>query len=204
MNIQNRFRTILSVMLAFCLLFGGANAGATGESAVQDQGAASDADKAKTLYDAVASLYSIKGSHLYREHYPEDPDDRPASYLWALTEMFSALNALGELPEYREDYLKLLPGMLESVSQYWDETRTPPAYQAYPAAYGQDDRFYDDNLWLGLDFVDAYRITSDSSYLDRSGRCSVLPGRCCIPPVWQPPVARRPHCRSGSGRYNPP
>lgn len=165
----NRFLAALSILLALGVLAGCAGATRT-QTATEGEGTMelSDAGKAKALFDTISELYAIKGTGLYLEHYPRNPDDRGASYLWPLSEMFSALNALGELPEYREEYLRLLPGVVESLSKYRDATRKPAAYQAYPAAYGNDDRYYDDNLWLGLDFAKAYRLTSEEAYLDEA------------------------------------
>lgn len=162
MSLKIRLRRALSALLAVVMLAGGACAGEGEDQSMS----LSDAEKAKALYDEIASLYAIQGSALYREHFPKDPDDRPAAYLWPVSELFAALNALGALPACRADYEALLPRMVETVSQYRDETRKPPAYQAYPSAYGIDDRFYDDDAWLGLDFFDAYRITGDAQYLE--------------------------------------
>jgi hypothetical protein len=162
MSLETRLRRVLSALLTIAMLMGGVCA-AEGEDQPMNL---RNAEKAKTLYDEIASLYAIRGSALYREHFPQNPDDQPAAYLWPVSEMFSALNALGAFPAYRADYEALLPGMVEAVSQYRDETRKPSAYQAYPSAYGQEDRFYDDDAWLGLDFFDAYRITGDARYLE--------------------------------------
>ncbi len=161
MSLKTRLYRMVLAVLAVAMLAGG-TCGAEGEDQSMNLG---DAEKAKALYDDIASLYAIQGSALYREHFPKNPEDRPAAYLWPVSELFSALNALGVLPAYRADYDALLPGMVKTVSQYRDETRNPPAYQAYPSAYGTDDRFYDDDAWLGLDFYDAYRITGDAQYL---------------------------------------
>jgi hypothetical protein len=127
-----------------------------------------DAQRAEALYDKINALFGIKGMNLFTEHYPSKPDDRGVSYLWPLTGMFSALNALGSLPGMQDMYAEDLPGMVSGIELYMDDIRTPAAYQAFPYQFGREDRFYDDNMWLGLDFVDAWRLTDDTKYLGKA------------------------------------
>ena len=54
-----------------------------------------------------------------------------------------------------------LPGLAE----YLDTTRMPAAYASYINTAPASDRFYDDNVWLGIDFCDIYEATGDKKYL---------------------------------------
>ena len=58
----------------------------------------------------------------------------------------------------------ILPGL----ARYLDTTRMPVAYAAYVDA--GSDRFYDDNLWLGIDFCDIYEATGERKYLAEAER----------------------------------
>ncbi len=42
----------------------------------------------------------------------------------------------------------------------------PEAYAVYPG--DGDERYYDDNIWVGIDMVDLYELTGDAKYLDRA------------------------------------
>ena len=128
--------------------------------------AATPADRAVLLYETILSRYAVKGMDLYLERYPAQSEDNAFSYLWPLSELLSATNALGRLPGREDAYRADLAAILKSIDAYRDTVRKPPAYQAYPADFSSSVRYYDDNLWLGLDFVIAYRQTGDSQYLD--------------------------------------
>ena len=41
----------------------------------------------------------------------------------------------------------------------------PKAYASYIKDAPLSDRFYDDNVWLGIDFTDVYLMTSQENYL---------------------------------------
>ena len=56
---------------------------------------------------------------------------------------------------------RVLPGLAE----YLDTTRMPAAYASYINTAPASDRFYDDNVWLGIDFCDIYEATGDKKYL---------------------------------------
>ncbi len=67
---------------------------------------------------------------------------------------FSAVNALLESTgnkKYKSFWkTKVLPGLEE----YFDTRREPFAYSSYISSQPLSDRFYDDNVWLGIDFTD--------------------------------------------------
>jgi len=120
---------------------------------------------AELLFEKVMELFENRKLNMFSEHYPLQEQDKEVCYLWPLSAVYSAVIALMELnaPTGKyAGYLKKLDSMLE---YYWDTRRQPPAYQALPSAYGGSERFYDDNEWLGLDFVRAYRLTQNEKYL---------------------------------------
>ena len=59
---------------------------------------------------------------------------------------------------------KIIPGL----ECYYDTTRTPACFQSYISEAGHSDRFYDDNIWLGIDFLETYRLTGNKKYLKQS------------------------------------
>lgn len=79
--------------------------------------------------------------------------------------MFSALNALLETTGNQKYEQMIQSVILPGLECYYDSLRVPACYQSYLTESGKADRFYDDNLWLGLDFLDLYKQTGDSACL---------------------------------------
>jgi len=138
--------------------------------------------RAQLTLDSLYACYGVADSPLLRENYPFDDkysasylataevSDIPNqySYLWPYSGTFSAVNVLLEVTgdsKYK-DLLdtKVLPGL----EMYFDNVRTPAGYASYINTASQSDRFYDDNVWLGIDFTDIYIVTKQQSYLDKA------------------------------------
>jgi uncharacterized protein YyaL (SSP411 family) len=144
--------------------------------------------KAVQTLDSLYAYYSVPGTCLLRENYPSDVEgytatylaseeqkNRPNlySYLWPYSGTFSAMNALMKATkENKDDFrsyqkmfdVKVLPGL----NEYFDTRRTPEAYASYIKDAPQSDRFYDDNVWLGIDFTDVYLMTRQENYLQNA------------------------------------
>ena len=130
--------------------------------------------------DSLYAHYSAPGTCLLRENYPSDVEgytatylaseeqkNRPNlySYLWPYSGTFSAVNALMEATKDNKkdfgNYQKLLDEkVLPGLAEYFDTRRMPEAYASYIKDAPLSDRFYDDNVWLGIDFTDVYLMTS--------------------------------------------
>ena len=39
------------------------------------------------------------------------------------------------------------------MEQYWDNSRLPALLSVIPTKYGQHGRYYDDNIWIALDYL---------------------------------------------------
>lgn len=139
-------------------------------------------ERAQQTLDSLYLNYSAPSTCLLRENYPfddtytatylasEEQANTPNqySYLWPYSGTFSAINALLECtqdPKYKKMLdKKVLPGL----EQYYDTKRAPHAYASYINTSPASDRFYDDNIWLGIDFTDTYVMTQKSKYLDKA------------------------------------
>lgn len=76
--------------------------------------------------------------------------------------------------------LALLPGTMvgpddvrhvsEATEAYYDNSREPPAFSSYlaPPAGWVSDRYYDDNVWLGVELMRAWQETGDELVLTRA------------------------------------
>lgn len=139
--------------------------------------------RAKQTLDSLYQNYSVSGTCLLRENYPSNIGDYTAtylaseeqknmpnlySYLWPYSGTFSAVNALFEATS-DANYKSLLDNkVLVGLEEYFDIQRTPEAYASYINSAAQSDRFYDDNVWLGIDFTDVYTLTKEAKYLQKA------------------------------------
>lgn len=151
---------------------------ATCGSCTGSRGKGTELGRAEATISAIYSHYSVPGNALLRENWPADRNYRagylateaqasnPYSYLWPFSGSLSATTAIMEsAPEYADTLEhRVLPGLAE----YLDTLRSPAAYSSYISSAPASDRFYDDNIWLGIDFIDLYRLTGEKEYLDKA------------------------------------
>ena len=131
--------------------------------------------------DSIYTHYGVEGETLLRENYPNDEfyratylagDDnnspKPFSYLWPYSSTISAVRALYDATG-DSAYLTLMEERVTpGLEQYLDTARMPAAYASYISNAPQSDRFYDDNIWLGIDYTDFYLGTKDPAHLDKA------------------------------------
>lgn len=154
----------------------------TGCASTKQADSDSSLGKAQQTLDSLYQHYSAKDSYLLRESYPfdeqhkvtylasEDQANMPNqfSYLWPYSGTFSAVNALLEATHDKKYQQLLDKRVLPGLEEYFDIQRTPNAYSSYIQTAPTSDRFYDDNVWLGIDFTDIYQITQEKRYLDKA------------------------------------
>lgn len=136
-------------------------------------------DKAEYMFQKVWSMYRVPKYGLFSEYYPnsykpnltyfQDNTNKKAqevSYLWPMSGVFSSANILMEINHKR--YQPFQDSMIVAVENYYDTTRTPPGYQAYPGKFEKSDRYYDDNGLVGIDYIDAYNVSKNPQYLTKA------------------------------------
>jgi rhamnogalacturonyl hydrolase YesR len=136
---------------------------------------------ADSILSNVLNLYQTNDG-LLTETYPVNPDQKitylaggtqqngtlKASFLWPYSGMMSGCVALYKATENKK-YKKILEKkILPGVEQYWDNSRLPACYQSYPTKYGQHGRYYDDNIWIALDYCDYYQLTHKPTSLEKA------------------------------------
>lgn len=139
--------------------------------------------KATETLDSLYAHYSAEGTCLLRENYPYEAGERTASYLaseeekerknryaylWPYSGTFSAINALAESHENSRQSAWLDERVLPGLEEYKDTLRKPEAYASYINREAPSDRFYDDNIWLGIDFTDSYLRTRQERFLQKA------------------------------------
>nr|WP_320039749.1 glycoside hydrolase family 76 protein [uncultured Bacteroides sp.] len=127
--------------------------------------------------------YQIHNSCLLRETYPidinysadylvsEESNNTPNkySYLWPYSGTFTAVNTIFEASDFSQVYKKTLEKrVLPGLEKYLDTKRNPTAYSSYITSDSKSDRFYDDNIWIGIDFLDIYFLTHENKYLSKA------------------------------------
>lgn len=101
-----------------------------------------------------------------RNLYATAIDRQEPDYIWGSGVMFSAVaGAARHDPKYKPLMRKFFDGM----EVYWDRKVKIPGYEPAPTEGNGDDKYYDDNAWMVLTFLEAYEMTHESRYLKRAG-----------------------------------
>jgi len=154
---------------------------ALGFSGFQAKPKNDDLTRAKLTLKQIFRFYDAGHDNLLNETYPVKPGNKVSylagydtitgqrvAYLWPASGVFSGVNALlnetGDKQYLQMLEKKILPGL----EQYYDSLRKPACYQSYVIPAGKSDRYYDDNIWLALDFCDLYTQTRKPEYLEKS------------------------------------
>ena len=127
--------------------------------------------RAKEQFDLINRYYRINNGPtegLYNENYPKKDGDNAASFLWPYDGLVSgaaALHALGYEVNYEE--------MVNRFEVYY-RTSGGNAAGGYGSqtngSTGSGTRFYDDNSIVGIDLVEAFRLTKNPEYPARAKR----------------------------------
>lgn len=124
-------------------------------------------DQNKLLVEKYPFDEKFKADYLHNNEQAEQP--KKYAYLWPYSGSFSAINALMELPKQKDYYTSLIDHtVIIGLHQYKDYKRSPVGYASYINAAPMSDRFYDDNIWLGIDYTDVYLQTKNKEYLNEA------------------------------------
>lgn len=97
---------------------------------------------------------------LYFETTDAVQKENPHSWLWPLCALVQAANEMDVLYP-KQEHLK---PVVKAIDQYYSE-KAPVAYQDYVTAERLSSRFYDDNQWVAIAYLDAYNRTKEKHYL---------------------------------------
>ncbi|RYD53750.1 MAG: hypothetical protein EOP83_22960, partial [Verrucomicrobiaceae bacterium] len=101
-----------------------------------------------------------------RDLYATAIDNRDPDYIWGSGVMFSALAGAAR---HDRKYKPLMRKFFDGMEVYWDGKAKIPAYEPAPTAGHGNDKYYDDNAWMVLTFLEAYEMTRETRYLKRAG-----------------------------------
>lgn len=130
--------------------------------------------RADTMMTSLVKLYlDGKERDIWTSTYPfKDGYWNGAAVIWGHGSAFSGYAALKEasaaFPAYKTKIANLYDArLLTGIDKFRNTANNrAEAYAVYPGS--GDERYYDDNLWVGLDMVDLYNLTKNQDYLNRS------------------------------------
>ncbi len=146
------------------------------------------------LCDSIWKHYREDGTLFLRENFnnarnakvdylAKPQNARSHAFLWPYSGALSAETAKYEIWPSRKSLKFIKRLVAQGVDQYLDTVRKPAGYASYTPCNPAPDRFYDDNVWIGIDFVNLYIASKDMEFLKRaemvwnfvvSGRDSIL------------------------------
>jgi rhamnogalacturonyl hydrolase YesR len=118
----------------------------------------------KLLQQGVVNKLKDNKTGLYYETTDSIQKENPHSWLWPLCAYIQASNEM-EVLEPGKQYM--LP-VEEAIDQYYSNKPPYPAYQDYVVKERLSGRFYDDNQWIAIAYLDAYNRNHNTKYLQVS------------------------------------
>lgn len=124
--------------------------------------------KAAAVTDYIQRAFYDPKAGLYHPTVPLDPKGLPYEVMWGNGLQFSVLT---EATRYEPaKYRATLYEFSKGLERFWDKDAPIPGFDAYFSSPTDDDKYYDDNAWLVLDFTDAFHVTKDPAFLDWAQR----------------------------------
>ncbi len=127
-----------------------------------------DLERATLAYGALQEFFATNHG-LYLEEYPNTTSN-PYAYVWPFSQVLAATADMRVLPRIGTQYQDELARDVQALELYWNAETTPPGYDSYvrsPLGQG-GDKFYDDNEWLGLEFLRLFERSGDTTYLNKA------------------------------------
>ncbi|WP_367870219.1 glycoside hydrolase family 76 protein [Luteolibacter sp. Populi] len=116
--------------------------------------------KAMEVSDSIQDRFWDRKSNLYSAK----ADGTEPELIWGNGVMFSSLVAASR---HDKRFRPVMRNFFEALDAYWDVKVKIPGYEP-GRTQGGSDKYYDDNAWMVLTFLEAYEVTKDSKYLKRA------------------------------------
>ncbi|MDB5137106.1 MAG: glycoside hydrolase [Mucilaginibacter sp.] len=121
-------------------------------------------DHIQKLYSAINTKLADGKTGLYYETADIIKNENSHSWLWPLCAYIQAAN---EMEVINPGKTYMLP-VEKAIDQYYSEKPPVPAYQDYVYKEKISSRFYDDNEWVAIAYLDAYNRNHKEKYLQVS------------------------------------
>ncbi len=132
-----------------------------------------DAQRAAATYRAMQDNLYLPQDLLYKK---SDPTQN-FGYLWDFVNPFAATNYMAAIPGIGSRYGSDMQARDRGIMKYYNTQETSPTGQPQPPAYASGVRppldsdqptYYDDNAWVGLDFMQQYQLIHQQTDLTRA------------------------------------
>ena len=122
-------------------------------------------DQIGIVYKNIRQYFYDSSKNLFIEKTALKKDEKPYSYLWPVCALIQAANEM----EAIQPGSKYMQPVIHVIDKYYNSEKPPhPGYESYLVEAGGDGRFYDDNQWIGIAYMDAYHRAKDTAYLNLS------------------------------------
>lgn len=116
------------------------------------------------LYQGIDTRLKDRQTGLYFETTDTLKRENVHSWLWPLCALIQGTNEMDGL-ERGKNYM--LP-VEQAIDQYYNSSLPFPGYQDYVSKERASSRFYDDNQWVAIAYLDAYHRNHKKKYLEVS------------------------------------
>lgn len=118
--------------------------------------------RALEVMEHMEKTFRLPESDLYKRSLTEPR----AEDMWGNGVMCSAL--VGAARHEPATYEPILRKFFTAMDAYWDTKVKVPGYEPLPTPGAGRDKYYDDNAWMVLTFLEAYELTRDPRFLERA------------------------------------
>ncbi|MGI4789309.1 MAG: glycoside hydrolase family 76 protein [Janthinobacterium lividum] len=165
MKIQQALRRIMMVSGILALLFLiSASVSVNAAQAKSPLRLSSYYQKAEEATDYIQAHFYDAAAKRYHPSFPVVSGQLPYDLMWGNGVQFTVLAAAtGQDPA---KYRAALYDFTEGLTTYWDPEAPVPGYNAYCSGPNGTDKYYDDNEWMVLAYVEASQSTRDPKFLE--------------------------------------
>ncbi|SFE80708.1 Glycosyl hydrolase family 76 [Chitinophaga sp. CF118] len=122
-----------------------------------------NAEHAEALLQAVNTYLYNPETKLYLETINKSKNENPHTFLWGMCGMVQATNELEALHPGKQ----YMSPVINAINAYYNPKAPAPGYDSYVVKEKGGDRFYDDNQWIGIAYLDAYERTKKKWFLEK-------------------------------------
>ena len=110
--------------------------------------------------------FAVEDTGLYRERYGVNARFDVA-FLWPMTQVFGSATDMASLTPPLVSSADVRT-VTDALAAYRDDSREPPGFSSYlaPPVGWLSDRYYDDNVWLGVELMRSWNVTRDPDALE--------------------------------------
>lgn len=120
--------------------------------------------RAQLINESVNHYFRDSSKALYYETTDLAKNENAHSWLWPLTAMLQGANEM-EVLDHKKHYMQPVE---QAIDQYYSDAPPVGAYQDYVLKERKSSRFYDDNEWLAITYLDTYKRTHRKQDLDKA------------------------------------